>query len=243
HGEFPKAVFAPGTLEECYSLTRKALETAHKYQSPVVLLTDQYLQDHIENTEAFDMGYNPIARHIEENPENDYHRYAVTKNGISPRAVPGKKTTVVSDSHEHNLNGHITEDLNIRLCLQNKRMRKLSGMIEESIPPALYGVEDAEELFICWGSTYGPCREAVDTLNQNGTKSDMLHFSQVWPLNREKIDSMIKYYNRVYVVEGNSTGQLGLLLKETGVISAYDLIARYDGLPITAEYIVSKKNN
>jgi 2-oxoglutarate ferredoxin oxidoreductase subunit alpha len=34
HGEFPRAVFAPGTVEECFHLARRALETAERFQGP-----------------------------------------------------------------------------------------------------------------------------------------------------------------------------------------------------------------
>jgi 2-oxoglutarate/2-oxoacid ferredoxin oxidoreductase subunit alpha len=40
HGEFPRAIFAPGTVEECFHLTRKAFELAERAQGPVFLLTD-----------------------------------------------------------------------------------------------------------------------------------------------------------------------------------------------------------
>jgi 2-oxoglutarate ferredoxin oxidoreductase subunit alpha len=45
HGEFPRAIFAPGTVEECFHLTRKAFELAEQYQGPMFLLTDQFLAD------------------------------------------------------------------------------------------------------------------------------------------------------------------------------------------------------
>lgn len=239
HGDFPKAVYAPGTIEECYTLTRKALETAHKYQIPVILLTDQYLQDHIENIEPLNDEYSPLDRYIEENPNKYYKRYnTATINGVSPRAVPGGNAIVVSDSDEHDDEGHLTEDLNIRIAQQNKRMGKISKMLEDTIDPTMHGSNDAKKLLICWGSTYGACRDAVDFLNKNGIKSDMLHFSQVWPINKSKVHSVLKNYDNVYVIEGNCTGQFGQILKENGIISEYSLISRYDGLPITSEYII-----
>ena len=43
HGEFPRAIFTPGTIEDCFHLTRKALELAEKYQGPMFILTDHFL--------------------------------------------------------------------------------------------------------------------------------------------------------------------------------------------------------
>ena len=55
HGEFPRAIFAPGTVEECFHLARKALFLAEKYQSPIFLLTDQFLADTYRAVTPFDL--------------------------------------------------------------------------------------------------------------------------------------------------------------------------------------------
>ncbi len=68
----------------------------------------------------------------------------------------------------------------------------------------------------------------------------MLHFSQLWPLDVERIK---KYFNRapeVFSVEGNFTGQFASILKEHGIIDKCGLISRYDGLPFTSDYIIEE---
>ncbi len=45
HGEFPRAIYAPGTVEECFQLARLAFRTAQDFQSPAFVLTDQFLAD------------------------------------------------------------------------------------------------------------------------------------------------------------------------------------------------------
>ena len=37
HGEFPRAILAPGTVEECFHLTRRAFELSERYQGPIFL--------------------------------------------------------------------------------------------------------------------------------------------------------------------------------------------------------------
>ena len=237
HGEFPRAIYAPGTVEQCYTLTRHALQTAHKYQSPVILLTDQYLQDMETN---FDPGEN-VPGFIDRcviYGEADYRRYALSDSGISPRAIPGGEGFVVSDSDEHTDAGYITEDLDVRIAQQDKRMRKLTGMKSEAIGPEFYGPADADTLLITWGSTYGPSREAVDALNAAGGSAAMLHFVQVCPLNVEAASTHIANRMRVISVEGNQTGQFASMLREAGIDQPMELLTRYDGLPFTADYIM-----
>lgn len=55
HGDFPRLVLAPGTLEEAWRLSAASFELADRYQVPVFLLTDQYLLDSYYNTPAFNL--------------------------------------------------------------------------------------------------------------------------------------------------------------------------------------------
>ncbi len=239
HGEFARAIYAPGTHAQCFELTRRALETAHRFQTPALILTDQYLQDVQKNIEPLDESPRPIDRCLTAGGA-DSQRYAVTDSGVSPRAVPGGDAFVVCDSDEHTPDGHITEDIDAHLAQTEKRLRKLRAMTAEALPPALYGPADAQTLLICWGSTYGPCREAVDRLNDFGGSYEMLHFPQVWPINAPAVSALLGWRQRVIVVEGNQTAQFAGILKEHGVIGPVETCLRYDGLPFTAEYIMER---
>ncbi len=240
HGEFPRAIFAPGTPQQCYDLARHALEIAHKHQSPAILMSDQFLADTRKNCPGLDTSYRPIDRHIVEDPPNSYLRYAVTDSGVSPRAIPGSNALVVVDSDEHAEDGHITDHLAVRVRLQDKRMRKLQGLLSEALPPEWYGPLDAKHVLVAWGSTYGPCREAVDLINADAGPAAMLHFSQVWPLNVDGIRRMLNGRRRVTSVECNQTGQFASLLRMVGAVPECELLTRYDGMPFTAEEIARR---
>ncbi len=247
HGEFPRAVFAPGTPEEAFHLTRKALEVAHRYQVPSILMTDQFLADQVRNTAPLDASSNPIDRCIETSPPSNYRRYEMTASGVSPRAVPGGDALVKVDSDEHDAEGHITEDLEVRVEQQDKRMRKEKGLLEEWQKPVRYGPVDSDEVFVVWGSTYGPCREAVDILNGSGRRTAMIHFPQVWPLDaagaRAAIRGRAASWPRITCIEGNATAQLAAVLKEKRIIAAHESILKYNGMPLTAEEIAAAARN
>ena len=236
HGEFPRALYAPGTHQQCYELTRRALSTAHQYQTPALVLTDQFLQDSQKNIPPLDETARPIDRCVVAG-DASYQRYAETAGGVSARAVPGGDALVVCDSDEHTAAGKIAEDLDVHLAQQDKRMRKVAGLSAEALPPEWYGPPDAPTVLVAWGSTYGPAREAVDEL---GGEAAMMHFAQIWPVNVDAARAMLRQRRRVIAVEGNCTGQFAGVLREVSVLGPAELLTRYDGLPFTAEYIVRR---
>ncbi len=241
HGEFPRAVFAPGTVEECFHLTHRAFEMAEKYQSPVFVLTDQFLADSFQNVEPFDLSELPEITGPLLEPENpkEYKRYAITEDGVSPRAIPGFSTAlVVSDSDEHTEDGKLTEDLDVRVKMVTKRLAKGLGLAEDAVPPGYYGPEGAELLLVCWGSTLCAALEARERLEEQGRSAAVLHFGQVWPLNEAQFLPQLEAAGRVVCVEGNATGQLARLIRQETGYRIDDLVLRFDGLPITAAYIL-----
>jgi 2-oxoglutarate ferredoxin oxidoreductase subunit alpha len=239
HGEFPRAIFAPGTISQAYELTRRAMETAHRYQTPVFILTDQFLMDLEATVAALDGQARPIDRCIVTGSP-DYARYALVEGGVSPRAVPGGESFVVVDSDEHGQDGHLSEDLAVRIAQQDKRMAKLGGLTAEAMAPEYYGPDGAETLLVAWGSTFGPAREAADIVADKGGSAAVLHFAQVWPLNVPAARQRIAGARRIVCVEGNQTAQFASLLREAGLIGDCEHILRYDGMPFTGQEIAAR---
>ncbi len=241
HGEFPRAVFAPGTVEECFHLARKSLFLAEKYQSPIFLLTDQFLADtyqavtpfDLESLEAVEVGAAP------DSVDQPYQRYALTASGVSPRLLPGlSEHLVVCDSDEHTADGHITEDLTVRVQMVDKRLSKFAGLRAEVTPPTYKGDTDPELLLVTWGSNWGAVWQAASTLQDRGQKVAVLHFSQVWPLVEEQFLEILQRAKKVIMVEGNAGGQMAKLIRRETGFKIATVIRRYDGLPITPEYIL-----
>ena len=241
HGEFPRAIFAPGTVEECFYLARKALLLAEKFQTPIFLLTDQFLADSYRAVTPFDLEplYSVTVGSSPDKVNQPYQRYAITDSGVSPRLRPGlSEHLVVCDSDEHTSDGHITEDLDVRIQMVEKRRRKLQGLQAEVAPPEYWGDKNPELLFVTWGSSRGSVLEATARLRDQGRQVAVLCFSQVWPLVGEQFLAVVQGAKEVIMVEGNASGQMARLIRgETG-FQIPKMILRYDGLPITPEYIL-----
>lgn len=234
HGEFPRVVFAPGTLQDAFYLTQKAFNLADRYQVPVLVLTDQSLMDSYCNVPALDLSGLKVEPSLVET-RADYARYALTKTGVSPRGIPGLGEGLVCvDSDEHDERGHITEDLAVRQAMVEKRLRKLGPITQEATPPDLIGDPDCETLVIGWGSTYPVLREAAARLGRDDLS--VLHFKQVWPLHPETAEYINKA-RRLVVVENNATGQFAQLIKLHLGLDIQHKLLKYNGLPFSVEEV------
>ncbi|MDO8636268.1 MAG: 2-oxoacid:acceptor oxidoreductase subunit alpha, partial [Dehalococcoidia bacterium] len=108
----------------------------------------------------------------------------------------------------------------------------------EVVPPQVQGDEKADMVLVSWGSSKGAVLEAATQMRYKGKRIATLHFSQVWPLVPEQFMEYLQKASEVVCIEGNATGQLARLIRrETGVLIAKQVL-RYDGLPITPEYIL-----
>ncbi len=241
--EFPRFILAPGTAQEAFYQTIKAFDLAEKYQVPVVLLTDQFLADSYFTEKRFDISKVKVNRHLLSEREaadvREYKRYEITESGISPRSVPSAYGfEVVADSHEHDENGHITEDARLRKMMVEKRFRKLTGMAKEISPPKQMGNPKADLLLVGWGSTYGPMAEAVEMLNGDGVPVRGLHLSELWPFPGESVSRVLQGVKKWVVVENNFTGQLARLIQMELQKKPDANILKYTGRPFTAQEIV-----
>jgi len=237
HGEFPRIIFAPGKLEDAFSLTQKAFNLADKYQIPVFVLTDQYLIDSYLNLPFLDISDTRNKKHVVKTSKG-YKRYELTKDGISPRGIPGFGEGLVGvDSDEHDEEAHITEDLILRKKMVDKRLKKLDSIKKEIIPPELVGSSSHKILITGWGSTYNVVREALQELGREDIS--FLHFKQVYPLYEGTKDYLQKATKNI-IIENNATSQFGKLIKLYTGVDIEAKILKYNGLAFSVEEVAKE---
>lgn len=241
-GETPRAIFAPGNFEDAFYMTQRAFNIADKYQIPVFILSDQYMVDIYYNL-PYLMTKEVKIENFESIVKTDekYRRFEITEDGISPRGIPGfGDGLVVVDSDEHDEEGHITEDLNLRTKMVEKRLKKLEGIKKEVVPPELIGPSDYKILVIGWGSTYGPIKEALDKLKSN--EIAFLYFKQVYPLYENTLNYLEKAQKTI-IFENNANSQFGNLIKlETG-FEVHRKALKYNGMPFSVEEVMERLKN
>jgi len=248
HGEFPRIIFAPGTPEQAFYLTNKAFDLAEKYQIPAIIIFDQYLADTEWTFDGFDTSRIKYTDYRLRGDAfknlKEYKRHAFTDTGVSPLGIPGEaRHLIVTDSDEHDEEGHIVEDAGTRSRMVDKRLFKKLLLIREEIePPVFYGDKNSEVVITGWGSNYGAMKEAIDELSKTHSIA-MLHFSEVYPLPlTAKLDylNILKNAKKTICIENNATGQFARTLRaETGHV--FDAaINKFDGRPFLIEGLLKE---
>ncbi|MFA5049433.1 MAG: 2-oxoacid:acceptor oxidoreductase subunit alpha [Candidatus Micrarchaeia archaeon] len=235
-GDFLRIVYAPGTIEESFKLAAEALNMADKYQLPVFILSDKFLAESHFSCEPFDNSEiknnrGKIAGTLPNlNPMERFRRYEITKNGVSVRSLPGQENGMhVATSYVHDETGFSTESFTKRFEMVNKLNKKLDGILKDIPMPKIYGTDNAEITFICWGSQLLPVLDSLPILKEFGISANAIHFSIVFPLDEKKILEIFKKCKKTIMVENNSTAQFAGILREyTGFVPDY-YILRYDG--------------
>lgn len=237
HGEFPRAIFAPGNPTEAFHAMQQAFATADQYQVPVFVLSDQYMLDSLSTMPKETLELLPVTKQVVETSP-DYKRYVVTEDGISPRGIPGFGSGLVGvDSDEHDEEAHITESALVRVAMHEKRLRKLKLMEAAALmPEKIEDVNGAKTLVITWGSNRGVLEEALGKIKDPSLAG--LHFSQVYPLNPKVKKLLAK--KKIVVMENNATGQFAELLERDLDIEVSERILKYDGSPYSVEEVVAK---
>ena len=241
--EFPRIVVAPGDLEQCFYLTVDAFNFAERYQIPVIVLTDKFLGESYWMTPMFDLSKVKIERGKllkEGEVPKDYFRYKLTKDGVSPRAIPGLSNGMhVASSYEHSEKGVENEDRHNRVAMVEKRWKKFAMLTKEIPDPELIGDENAEITFISWGSTKAAIMEAMKELKEEeGIASNFLQLTYISPFPEKKVKEVLSKAKLSICVEGNQTGTLAGLIREHTGKKVKKKLLRFDGRPFFYHQIV-----
>jgi 2-oxoglutarate ferredoxin oxidoreductase subunit alpha len=249
-GDYPRVIIAPTDTTDCYYSAVEAHNLAEKYQLPVTIISDLLLSEHPETIEA-DALRNDVAIErgeiVDKWPEDkgQFKRYAFTKSGISPRALPGTEGGMyVAATDDHDEEGVTISDVftvpPVRRKIQEKRMHKVDALLKELAPPQLEGPPDADVTLIGWGSTKGVIREAIVFLTRQGISVNHLQVKYLHPFHSKEVSEILRNSKRTICIECNYTGQFARHLRAETGFSVNDLILKYDGEPFEPHHIVEQ---
>ncbi|MFH1695898.1 MAG: 2-oxoacid:acceptor oxidoreductase subunit alpha [Candidatus Micrarchaeota archaeon] len=230
-GDFPRMIMAPGDAEEAFQAGLNSFNFAERFQLPVIVLLDKYVSEGNKTTKIFESKNFRIERgKILFSAPKNYLRYAFTKDGVSPRVLPGTIGTVFkANGDEHNEKGVSFEEEENRIKMMDKRMKKLDALKKEVPEPKLYGDKNAKISLIAWGSTKGIALEALQELKKHKIKANLLHYSFIFPFKEKTLLQVIKKAKKVLLVENNFSGQFGKLIAQETGIKIKDKLLKYTG--------------
>lgn len=250
HGDIPRIVLTPSTVEECFTFTIEAFNLAEKYQCPVIIGSDLFLgmsrqSLHLDDFDLenidIDRGHLLTDEQLAELEALAYQRYEITESGISPRTIPGQKNgmfTALSNEHSEGSPVEI-EDAETRRRMMDKRMKKLQNFDFGENAYEYNGPERPMVTLVGFGSTAAQMKEAASVLTERGMTVGCLTVKVVKPFPDEQVKDILSGAERLVVVENNATGQFADLLKQQ--VGFHDKISnclKYDGDPFTVREIV-----
>jgi 2-oxoglutarate ferredoxin oxidoreductase subunit alpha len=148
----------------------------------------------------------------------------------------------VAASDEHDEDGVLISDVYTdtvrRKRMADKRSRKMATVLEHLPAPKLVGPADADVTLVGWGSTWGVIGEAVEQLNQAGTKTNHLQIKFLVPFHTDEVSAILSMSRRIIIVENNQSGQFARHLRAETGIAAHSHIRKYDGEPFEPKHIV-----
>lgn len=239
HGEIPKVVIAPASIEDCFYDTVEAFNIAEEYQVPVIIMTDLQLSLGKQSCEPLDYDRIEIRRGKlqRELPELEpnvlFKRYELTEDGVSPRSLPGDKGGLHHVTGvEHDETGRPSENALNRKRMMDKRLGKLDRLL---IPEAIrvdVPHERPDILIIGMGSTGGTIEEARSRLEQDGAATGQIQVRQIHPFPAEQLTPYLEAASTVIVLENNATAQLAAQIKlHCGHADKIRSLLKYDGNP------------
>lgn len=212
HGEFSRVVIAPGDPIEAVEKTNEAFYLSEKFNTLSIILSDKHLSESLFSS---DRKPNKIL------------------DIKSNRRIPGfSKGVVKVNSYEHDKFGNTIESDKITKENAEKRIFDYNQIKKECKKFQMiktYGKKDSKNLIIGWGSTKTAILDAI-----GGMDFKFLQVLYLKPLSDEIIKEINKS-KKIILVENNSTGQLGRLIREKTGFKIENKILRYDGRPFESD--------
>ncbi len=232
HGEFPRIVLAPGDPEESFLAGAESLNLAWKFQTPVIVLLDKILSEHMMTCDIDKKSVSAESGKIAKDAGENYARYQITPDGVSPLAFPGTKNAVVKvTSYEHDEYGITTDKPAEVKAMLDKRFAKgktIETEMQSRETVKMYGDTGSENVIVFFGSTKSAVLEASKYFEK---PAKFLQIVWLEPFDTEKIKKELVGAKKIICVEGNHNAQLaGLIMEKTG-IEIVDKILKYDSVP------------
>ena len=241
--EFPRFVFAPGSVQDVYDNVKRAVALSEKYQVPAIVLMDQFIMDSARTQKGpLKLGDEHESLLIQDTGVSQgetYQRYKLTESGISPRMVPCTGQGLVrSAGNEHTPDGFPSEDPENRTAMMDKRRKKGRAMEKEMGMPDVF-CPQSEFFLTAWGSSKGAVMEACLCLREAGHNVGWIIFEDLWPLDRHQLKQLLGG-RKMIMVEGNVGNQLGELIRMLTGLDFVSSVNKYDGRPLYKEFIMDR---
>jgi len=217
HGDYEVIVLVPSSAQEAFDLTVKAFNLAEVYRNPVILLTDEIvghtrekvrIPDKVEITERKKPASTPA----------EYVPFRPASGGLldgMPAFNQGYGILVDGQLHDE-FGGRAGHKPEVSAAMVERICRKITDHAGELVDVEEWMLEDAEVVFVTFGSPARPALRAAKDARSQGIKAGFLKLRILWPFPDKIIDRVGRQAKRIIVPEMN----MGKIFREVERVAA-----------------------
>lgn len=179
HGDYRMFVLAPASVQEMFDFNFLGFDLAFTYRTPVLILSDGLIGQMMEPLDIRE----PKSPRVK-NANYDCSDWALT--GAVDRAPRHIKSLYLGDG--------VLEQHNLKLQKKYKEMEK--ELLYES-----YMSDDAEFLFVAYGTSARISHEVVHRLREDGIRAGLLRPITLWPFPEKIISDAAEKVRHIFTVE------------------------------------------
>lgn len=213
HGDYHLIVLAPASVQEMADFVGLSFELAFKYRNPVMMLSDGAIGQMMEKVY--------LSPFIERS-----------------KTVPDWATTGKPATRQRNIITSLDLDPNRQELFNIKLLAKYDEIREKEVRFEEFQCEDAEYLFVAYGTSARVCQKCVQIAREQGIKAGLLRPITLFPFPSKRLNELADQVKGMLSVE-MSAGQMveDVLLSVNGKVPVYHF-GRMGGIVTTPEEVV-----
>lgn len=188
HGDYKLIVLAPASVQEMNDFVGLGFELAFKYRNPVMILSDGVIGQMMEKVQLGD--FKPRWTNEE----------IIAMHG-------SWATTGKTPDRKHNIITSLELDSSRQEKFNHKLIEKYRVVTENEVRFEKIACDDADYLFIAYGSSSRICQKSIEIAREKGIKVGLLRPITLFPYPTKQIQAMLNQIKGILTVE-MSAGQM-----------------------------------
>lgn len=242
HGDVKSITLVPGNLNECYTEVARAFNLADRFMQPVFVLLDEtigHMSGKATIPDLETVQAEKISRKKFEGDKKDYKPYDCEDDQPAVLNPMFEGYRYHFTGLHHGPTGHPTEDADTCDALMRRLFNKVDAHMDEIELNEEYMLEDADIMIIAYGSVSLGVTEAINRMRADGIKVGMFRPLTIWPSPADRINELMKKFDKVLVAELNM-GQFSDEVQRVSGRNDFDRLYKVNGRPLSPLEIIEK---